>query len=58
MLSVRDLWHELLGDDLLTRPRLSRIDYRGRFFDYPLKVPNVLATLGPVTSAAVVGSYN
>jgi protoporphyrinogen oxidase len=54
---VRDLWHELLGNDLLQRPRLSRIYYRGRFFDYPLKAGNVLANLGPLTSAAMVVSY-
>jgi protoporphyrinogen oxidase len=55
--SVRELWHELLGDDLLRRPRLSRIYYRGRFFDYPLKAANVLANLGPFTSLAVLASY-
>jgi protoporphyrinogen oxidase len=55
--SVRDLWHELLGDDLLRRPRLSRIYYGGRFFDYPLKASNVLVNLGPLTSAAVLASY-
>ncbi|HJZ77629.1 MAG TPA: NAD(P)/FAD-dependent oxidoreductase [Vicinamibacterales bacterium] len=55
--SVRELWHELLGDDLLKRPRLSRIYYGGRFFDYPLKATNVLANLGPITSAAVMASY-
>jgi len=55
--SVRDLWHELLGDDLLRRPRLSRIYYGGRFYDYPLKAANVLVNLGPLTSAAVLASY-
>jgi protoporphyrinogen oxidase len=54
---VRDIWHELLGDDLLRRPRLSRIFYRGRFFDYPLRAANVLVNLGPFTSAAVLASY-
>jgi protoporphyrinogen oxidase len=55
--AVRELWHELLGDDLLQRPRLSRIFYRGRFFDYPLQAANVVRNLGPLTSAAVVASY-
>jgi protoporphyrinogen oxidase len=54
---VRDLWHEWLGADLLQRPRLSRIYYRGRFFDYPLKAANVLANLGPLTSASIVLSF-
>ena len=34
---VEDLWTELLPDDLLERPRSSRIYYRGKFFSYPLK---------------------
>ena len=55
--TVRELWHELLGDDLLQRPRLSRIYYDRRFFDYPLKARNVLANLGVATSAAVILSY-
>ena len=55
--TVRDLWRELLGAELLQRPRLSRIYYRGRFFDYPLKAGNVLRNLGITTSAAVAASY-
>jgi protoporphyrinogen oxidase len=54
---VRELWHELLGADLLKRPRLSRIYYRGRFYDYPLKAANVFANLGAPASAAIVLSY-
>ncbi|MDP9290791.1 MAG: NAD(P)-binding protein, partial [Verrucomicrobiota bacterium] len=34
---IEDLWTELLGDDMLARPRSSRIFYRGKFFSYPLK---------------------
>jgi protoporphyrinogen oxidase len=55
--AVRALWHELLAGDLLTRPRLSRIYYGGRFYDYPLKAGNVLRNLGVATSIAVVASY-
>ncbi len=55
--NVRDLWHELLGADLLTRPRLSRIYYRKKFYAYPLRATNVLANLGIVNSAAVMLSY-
>ena len=43
---VNKLWHELLGENLLRRPRLSRIYYKGRFFDYPLKPFNALFGLG------------
>ena len=37
-------WHELLPDDLLVRPRKSRIFYGGRFYDYPLKPTNALVS--------------
>src|SRR5213595_822161 len=40
---VERLWHEILPDgDFLTRPRMSRIYYQGKFFDYPLKASNAL----------------
>jgi len=54
---VNDLWHELLGDDLLRRPRLSRIYYKSKFFDYPLKPLNALRGLGLVETFLIVGSY-
>ncbi|WP_052263260.1 NAD(P)/FAD-dependent oxidoreductase [Geobacter pickeringii] len=54
---VRGLWQTMLGDDLLVRPRLSRIYYGGKFFDYPLKPLNALRNLGITESVAVLGSY-
>jgi protoporphyrinogen oxidase len=54
---VESLWHEILGDDLLVRQRISRIYYRGRFFDYPLKPLNALRGLGVVEAARVLASY-
>jgi protoporphyrinogen oxidase len=54
---VSRLWHSMLGDDFLTRPRVSRIYYHGRFFDYPLKPLNAFRNLGLVTSVKVVLSY-
>ena len=45
---VDDLWHEILGpDDFLIRPRLSRIYYDGKFFDYPIQVGNALEGARP-----------
>ena len=56
--AVRDLWHEILGsDDFLVRPRMSRIYYRGKFYDYPLNARNALSNLGPVEAARCMGSY-
>jgi protoporphyrinogen oxidase len=55
---VQAFWHEILGpDDFLTRNRLSRIFYDGRFFDYPIKPLNALTNLGPLESVRCVASY-
>jgi protoporphyrinogen oxidase len=54
---VEELWSELLPDDLLTRPRASRIFYNRKFFTYPLKATEVLLNLGPVESTRCVLSY-
>ena len=50
---VQALWEEWLGDELLRVRRLSRINYRGRFFDYPLRLPNVLGHLGVAESLRI-----
>jgi protoporphyrinogen oxidase len=54
---VEDLWTELLGDDLLHRPRSSRIYYGGKFYAYPLKAGEALRNLGIIESARCVASY-
>ncbi len=54
---VERLWHEVLGDDFIKVPRLSRIHYRGRFFHYPLKPWNAFTGLGVWNTARVLGSY-
>ena len=54
---VFDLWQEILGEDFLLRPRLSRIFYKKRLFDYPLKASNALMNLGPVEAARCMASY-
>jgi len=55
--AVQDFWEDLLGDDLLLRPRLSRIYYQGKFFDYPLDPVKTLLGLGPVEALRIVLSY-
>ena len=55
--SIKCLWHAMLGSALLVRPRLSRIFYRGRFFDYPLKPLNALYNLGVGEALLILGSY-
>lgn len=54
---IEALWTEILGPDLLDRPRLSRIYYRGKFFSYPLKPLEAFRKLGPIESMRCVASY-
>ena len=56
-LEVDDLWHEVLGDEFLRRPRMSRIYWYQRYLDYPLRGPDVIKKLGPVELARCMGSY-
>jgi protoporphyrinogen oxidase len=54
---VNTIWREILGDQLLTRGRLSRIYYDRKFFHYPLKPVDALLKLGLLRSTACVASY-
>ena len=55
---VDQLWNDLLpGDELMRRPRLSRIYYDGKFFDYPLNPWNAVSNLGAVESTRCMLSY-
>ncbi len=55
---VEDLWFEILGaENFLKRPRLSRVYYRGKFYDYPISAMNVLRNIGPIEALRCVGSY-
>ena len=45
---VETLWHELIGEEFLLRPRLSRIYWHGKLLDYPLVARDVIRKLGPV----------
>jgi len=55
--AVEDLWTEILPNDMLTRPRSSRIFYGGRFFSYPLKPIEALLKLGVFKSILCVLSW-
>jgi len=55
---VENLWTELLGEDnFLVRPRKSRIYYRGKLFDYPIRAFDALRKLGAVEAMRCVLSY-
>jgi protoporphyrinogen oxidase len=54
---VVDLWQEILPDDFIARPRLSRIYYGNKFYSYPLSAFEALWNLGVFTSALCMLSY-
>ena len=54
---IERLWEEVMGDEFLTRPRLSRIYYRGKFLAYPLEAKDVLKRLGLLESVLCAFSY-
>jgi protoporphyrinogen oxidase len=54
---VQRFWYEILGDEFIKVPRLSRIYYQGKFYNYPLSLLNTLSNLGIVQSAFILISY-
>src|SRR4051812_18403245 len=54
---VDDMWHEVLDEEFLERPRMSRIYWNKKFLDYPLKGPDVIKKLGPIELTRAGLSY-
>jgi protoporphyrinogen oxidase len=54
---VVDLWHEILPNDFIERPRLSRIFYGEKYYSYPLNAFQALFNLGVIKSAACMVSF-
>jgi protoporphyrinogen oxidase len=54
---VEQMWKEVLGGDFITRPRISRIFYKSKFFQYPLEPMNALFGLGILESIRCGLSY-
>ena len=54
---VVDLWNEILPDDFIQRPRMSRIYYEGKFYSYPLRAFEALWNLGIFRSTLCMISY-
>ncbi len=54
---VVNLWNEILPDDFIQRPRMSRIYYEGKFYSYPLRAFEALFNLGIVRSTLCMASY-
>ena len=45
---VNELWFEIMREEFLLRPRMSRIYWNGKFLDYPLQGMDVVKKLGPI----------
>jgi len=54
---VQARWLEMLGDDFIKVPRLSRIVYRGLFYNYPIELLNAFFNLGPIESFLILLSF-
>ncbi|MEJ0000308.1 MAG: NAD(P)/FAD-dependent oxidoreductase [Verrucomicrobiota bacterium] len=54
---VNEVWRQIMPDDFIECPRLSRIYYKGKFFNYPLEAMNAFLNLGPVETANILLSY-
>jgi protoporphyrinogen oxidase len=54
---VEDLWHEVMREEFLERPRMSRIYWNRKFLDYPLQGTDVIKKLGPVELTRSLFSY-
>ncbi|TAD86040.1 MAG: NAD(P)/FAD-dependent oxidoreductase [Bacteroidetes bacterium] len=54
---VEDFWTEILGDELLERPRSSSIYYNHKLFSYPLVAGEALRKLGLLEAGLCVLSY-
>src|ERR1700693_1657474 len=54
---IVDLWNEILPDDFIERPRLSRIFYRRKFYTYPLNALEALRNLGVFQSSLCVAAF-
>ncbi len=55
--SVNELWLEVIGRDYEMVRRLTRIFYKGKYFDYPLKPINAFVNLGPLETVRCLFSY-
>jgi len=55
--AVVDLWNEILPDDFIQRPRMSRIYYEGKFYSYPLRAFEALRNLGIWRSSVCMASF-
>lgn len=54
---VQDVWQEVMREEFLRRPRMSRIYYKDKYYDYPLRIFNALGNIGVYESTRILMSY-
>ncbi len=54
---INEVWHKMMPDDFIECPRLSRIFYNKKFFNYPLEPWDAFFKLGPIETFRVIASY-
>jgi len=54
---IDDFVKDLMGDELISVPRKSKIYMRGKYFDYPLKPVNAFFGLGFATTTKIIFDY-
>ncbi|MHB2149554.1 FAD-dependent oxidoreductase [Calditrichota bacterium LG25] len=54
---INKIWHEILGRDFIPVNRLTRIYYKNKFFNYPIKLFDTLTKLGLVESTHAIVSF-
>ncbi len=54
---VNNFWKNILGDEFLTRARISRIFYNGKYYPYPLKAFITFKNLGLKKTISCIFSY-
>jgi protoporphyrinogen oxidase len=54
---VNRLWAEMMDEPMLQVPRLSRIFYGDKFYQYPLEISNTVGNLGLAESFLMFASY-
>jgi protoporphyrinogen oxidase len=54
---VNDFFQDIVGDNFTVVNRLTRIYYRNKFFDYPLKIGNVIRNISIFELTHILFSY-
>ena len=54
---INELWHNIAGNEFITHKKLTKIYYKNKFFDYPLKPLNTLKNLGVIESSQAIIDY-